>query len=125
MLLRIAADLVLVVHLAFILFVLLGGWLVLRLPWVAWLHLPAALWGAIIELTGGICPLTPLENRLRIASGSDGYDGSFIERYLMPVIYPSTMTRPIQILLGLTVILVNAVFYCALIRRWLRSRSNK
>ena len=114
----------LVIHLAFILFVVLGGWLVLRRPWAAWLNLPAALWGAIIELTGGFCPLTPLENRLRVASGSVGYDGSFIDRYLMPVIYPATMTRTIQILLGLTLILVNAVFYGALIRRWLRSRSD-
>jgi hypothetical protein len=123
MLSRIAADLVLVVHLAFILFVVLGGWLVLRRPWVAWLHLPAAAWGAIIELTGGVCPLTPLENLLRIASGSAGFDGGFIDRYLLPVVYPAAMSRTIQILLGLGVILVNVAFYGALIRRWLRSRS--
>jgi hypothetical protein len=122
MLFGIAADLVLVVHLVFILFVVLGGWLVLRRPWVAWLHLPAALWGAIIELTGGICPLTPLENRLQVASGSAGYDGSFVERYLIPVIYPAAINRTVQITLGLVVILVNAIFYGALIRRWLRSR---
>lgn len=124
MLSRIAADLVLVIHLAFILFVVLGGWLVLRRPWVAWAHLPASLWAVVIELTGGICPLTPLENRLRVASGSAGYDGGFIDRYLMPVIYPASMTRAIQILLGLVVLLVNAVFYAMVIRQWLRSRSD-
>lgn len=122
MLSRIAADLVLVIHMAFILFVVLGGWLVLRRPWVACAHLPATLWAAVIELTGGICPLTPLENRLRVASGSAGYDGGFIDRYLMPVIYPASMTRTIQILLGLIVVLVNAAFYATVIRQWLRSR---
>lgn len=120
---RIAADLVLVIHLAFIVFVVLGGWLVLRRHWVAWLHLPAALWGAIIELSGGVCPLTPLENRLRAASGSVGYDGGFIDRYLIPVIYPASMTRTVQILLGLGVILINALFYGAVVLQWLRSRS--
>jgi hypothetical protein len=122
MLFRLAADLVLVIHLAFIAFVVLGGWIVLRRPWVAWIHLPAAVWGAAVELTGGICPLTPLENRLRLASGSAGYEGGFIEHSLMPVIYPAAMDRTIQILLGLVVILVNAVFYAALLRRWIHSR---
>ena len=116
-----AADLVLVVHLAFIIFVVLGGWLVLRRPWVAWLHLPAAVWGALIEFTGWVCPLTPLENRLRVASGSEGYDGSFVERYLMPVVYPAGLSHTLQIILGLGVILVNAMFYGILIRRWRRS----
>ncbi len=117
-----ATDLVLVVHLAFIIFVVLGGWLVLRRPWVALLHLPAAVWGALIEFTGWVCPLTPLENRLRVASGSGGYDGSFVERHLMPVVYPAALSHTIQIILGLGVILVNAVFYGLLIHRWLRSR---
>ena len=120
---RIAADLVLVIHLAFILFVVFGGWLVFRRPWVAWIHLPAALWGAFIELTGGYCPLTPLENRLRIASGSVGYDGAFIERFLVPVIYPAAMTQTVQILLGLGVLLINALFYGTLILQWRRSKS--
>ena len=124
MLSRVAADFVLVIHLAFILFVVLGGWLVLRRPRVAWFHLPAALWGAIVEFTGGPCPLTPLENRLRIASGSAGYDSGFIDRYLIPVVYPAPLSRTIQILLGLGVILVNVVFYGALILRWLNTRSD-
>ena len=117
MLFRIAADGVLLLHLAFILFVVLGGWLVLRRPRVAWLHLPAVLWGALIELMGWVCPLTPLENRLRVASGSAGFDESFIEHYLLPVVYPATMSRTLQIVLGVGVILVNLVWYGALIRR--------
>lgn len=122
MLARIAADLVLVVHLAFILFVVLGGWLVLRRAWVAWFHLPAAAWGAFIELTGGICPLTPLEHRLRAASGSAGFEGGFIEHYLLPLIYPAAMDRSLQVILGLGVILINLAFYGVLIGRRLRSR---
>lgn len=89
MLLRIAADLVQVFHLAFVLFLVLGGWFVLRRPWVAWLHIPAALWGAVIELMAWICPPNPLEDRFRTASGSAGYDGSFFERYLLPLLYPT------------------------------------
>lgn len=122
MLYRIAADLVLVAHLAFILFVVLGGWLVLRRAWVAWLHLPAAVWGAFIELAGGVCPLTPLENRLRTASGSAGLEGGFIEHYLMPLIYPAAMGRSLQVVLGVGVILINLAFYGLLIRRRRRSR---
>ena len=116
MLLRIAADLVLWFHLAFVLFVVLGGWIVLRRPWVAWLHIPAALWGAVIEFMGWICPLTPLENRLRTASGSVGYDGSFVERYLLPLVYPTGLNQTLQIVLGIGVILINAMFYGVLIR---------
>jgi len=122
MLSRAAADFVLVVHLGFILFVVFGGWFVLRRPWIAWLHLPAALWGAVIEFTGWVCPLTPLENRLRAASGSAGYDGSFIEHYLIPLIYPTAMNRGLQIALGLGVILINSAFYGLLIRRRLCSK---
>ena len=122
MLLRIASDLVLVFHLAFVFFVVLGGWIVLRRPWVAWLHIPAALWGAVIEFMGWICPLTPLENRLRTASGSAEYDGSFVERYLLPLVYPAGFNRTLQIVLGIGVILINAIFYSVLIRRWLNSR---
>jgi len=124
MFLRIAADLVLVFHLAFVLFVVLGGCLVLRRPWVAWLHVPAALWGAVIEFMGWICPLTPLENRLRTASGSAGYDGSFVERYLLPLVYPTGLERTLQIVLGIGVILINAMIYGVVIRRWLNSRPN-
>ena len=119
---RFAADLVLLAHLAFVLFVVLGGWLVLRRHWIAWFHIPAALWGATVELMGWLCPLTPLENQLRAASGSAGYDGSFIARYLIPVVYPTSLTRPIQIALGLAVVLINLAVYGMVIRRWLSSR---
>ena len=122
MIYRIAADLVLLLHLIFILFVVLGGWLVLRNARFIWIHLPAVAWGAFIELSGRVCPLTPLENQLRIASGSAGYSGGFIERYLIPVVYPSGLDRPVQIALGLVVILVNAVFYGLLVKRWARTR---
>ena len=122
MIYRIAADAVLLLHLAFILFVVFGGWLVLRKPMFIWAHLPAAAWGAFIEFSGRVCPLTPLENQLRIASGSAGYSGGFIERYLIPVVYPSGLNGSAQIALGLVVIFVNAVFYGLLVKRWARRR---
>jgi hypothetical protein len=122
MIYRIAADVVLLIHLLFILFVVLGGLLVLRIPKLVWLHLPAAAWGAFIEFSGRVCPLTPLENQLRMASGSAGFSGGFIERYLIPVVYPSGLDRPVQIALGLGVILVNAVFYGLVVTRWARAK---
>ena len=124
MIYRIAADVVLLLHLVFILFVILGGWLVLRSPRIIWLHFPAAVWGAFIEFSGRVCPLTPLENQLRITSGSAGYSGGFIERYLIPIVYPSGLNRSVQVVLGLVVILVNAVFYGAIIVRWARGRTD-
>jgi hypothetical protein len=116
------ADAVLLIHFGFILFVLLGGFLAWKWPWVPWLHLPAVLWGALIEFSGGICPLTPLENRLRRAAGGDGYPGSFIERYLLPVIYPAELTRDVQLLLGLLVIAVNLSVYGLL---WIRRKKER
>ena len=115
------ADAVVLIHFGFILFVLLGGMLAWKWRWVPWLHLPAALWGALIEFSGGICPLTPLENRLRQAAGGDGYPGSFIERYLLPVIYPAELTRDVQVLLGLLVIAVNLGIYGVL---WIREKKD-
>lgn len=106
-----AADLLVILHLAFILFVMLGGVLLFRWPWVAWLHLPAVAWGALIELIGWICPLTPLEQHFRQAAGEGGYSGGFIEQYLLPLIYPEGLTREIQLALGLLVIIFNAVIY--------------
>jgi hypothetical protein len=114
---RILADAVLVLHLAFIAFVALGGLLVLRAPWLAWLHVPAALWGAGIAFLGGICPLTPLENRLRVLGGESGYGGGFIEHYLTALIYPTGLTRGIQAALGALVIAVNLAVYLRLLRR--------
>ncbi len=105
------ADTALVIHFAFILFVILGGFFVIWRRKVIWLHLPAAVWGALIELAGWTCPLTPLENRLRAKGGQAGYSGGFIEEYILPVVYPSGLTREIQITLGILVILVNLVIY--------------
>ena len=117
------ADLVLIVHLAFVVFVLCGGLLVLRWRWIAWLHLPAAVWGTVVEFTGWICPLTPLENWLRAQSGERSYSSDFLTQYLLPVLYPGDLTRGIQLLLGIVVIAVNAVIYCWLWRTQARGAS--
>ncbi len=114
---RILADLVVVVHFGFIVFVILGGLLALRWRRAIWLHLPAAAWGFAIEVFGWICPLTPLENRLRRASGEAGYPGGFIEHYLIPVMYPAGLTRGIQWVLAGLVVLVNVVVYAVVWRR--------
>ena len=114
------ADLTVLLHALFILFVLGGGFLVLRWPRLAWLHLPAALWGGVVELTAGICPLTDLELYWRRRGGEAGYSGSFIEHYLEPLIYPSALTAELQIVLGLGVLLLNGAIYLYLWR--LRSR---
>lgn len=113
---RVLADLVLVVHLIFVVFVVCGGWLALRWRQLPWVHLPAAAWGAAIEFGGWFCPLTPLENWLRSAGGAAAYSGSFVDRYLLPIVYPPEFTRPIQILLGCTVVVVNAVAYGLFLR---------
>jgi hypothetical protein len=105
------ADAVLLWHLAFILFVVSGGFLLRRFPRLIWLHLPAAAWGALIEFAGWICPLTPLENHLRRLGGEAGYEGGFIAHYLLPVVYPEALSREIQVALGLGVIVVNLVTY--------------
>jgi hypothetical protein len=114
---RMLADGVLLLHLAFILFVTLGGLLVLRRPRLAWVHLPAVLWGVAIEFFGWICPLTPLENTLRRLAGEAGYGGGFIQHYLLPLIYPGALTRELQWGLGFAVLALNAVFYTLLWRR--------
>ena len=108
---RLMADIVVVMNLAFSMFVLLGGILAIWWRKVVWLHIPAAVWGALIEFAGWICPLTPLENRLRVKGGEAGYPGGFVEEYILPVIYPAGLTREIQIILGIFVITVNLVIY--------------
>jgi hypothetical protein len=112
-----AADAVLLLHFAFVLFVILGGLLVLRWPRFAFLHVPAALWGALIEFSGWICPLTPLEIELRERAGGAGYAGGFIEHYITAVLYPEGLTREIQIALGILIVLVNAAVYVVAFRR--------
>jgi hypothetical protein len=111
---QLAADAVLLIHFAFVLFVVAGGLLVWRWRWLVWLHLPAVGWGAMVELGGWICPLTPLENRLRAAAGATGYANGFVEHYLMPLIYPAGLTRELQILLGFLVLAINALIYARL-----------
>ena len=120
---RIAADLVVAVHLGFVLFVMLGALLAIRWPRIVWGHVPAAIWGAVIEFGGWICPLTPLENYLRSRSGSATYAGDFVEQYVLPLLYPPVLTRDIQTVLGGIVLAVNASVYWVLIRRYRRATS--
>lgn len=114
---RVLADGVLLLHLLFILFVVGGSLIVLRRPRLAWVHLPVALWGALIEFVGWICPLTPLENALRRLAGEAGYGGGFVEHYLLPIVYPGALTQEIQIVLGLLVVGINLLVYAILWRR--------
>lgn len=113
------ADLVLLVHLVFILFVAVGGLAVLRWPRLAWLHLPCVAWGVLVELAGWYCPLTPLENRFLRLAGAQGYEGDFLQHYLLASIYPDGLTRGTQTAIGLGVLIVNAVIYGWL---WLRRK---
>ena len=113
----ILAGVIIVAHFLFIAFVAAGGLLVLRWPRLAWVHLPAVVWGVVVELTGWICPLTPLENYLRRLGGSSSYNGGFIEQYLLPVIYPANLTAVTQYILGGLVIVVNLILYFLVIRK--------
>lgn len=105
------ANLVLILHGLFILFVVLGGLLVLWKRWMAWVHIPVALYGIAIEWIGWICPLTPLENDLRLLAGEEGYSGGFVQHYLLPLIYPANYTPTLQLILGSLVLLANVVIY--------------
>jgi len=117
MLFRGLADLVLVVHLAFVLFVVLGGVAALRWPRLAYLHVPVALYGAAIEFVGFVCPLTPLEVWLRRRGGEAGYEGGFVEHYVTAALYPSGLTRELQLALGAAVLVINAAVYTLWLRR--------
>ncbi|HEY1026660.1 MAG TPA: DUF2784 domain-containing protein [Pseudomonas sp.] len=117
---RLAADALVVIHLGFILFVLLGGLLLLRWPRLLWLHLPAVAWGATVEFFHLLCPLTPWENQLRRAAGDAGYEGGFIEHYLIPLIYPAGLTPQIQLWLGGVVVFINVTVYACLLKRRLQ-----
>ena len=116
----IAADLLLVIHLGFVCFVVAGGLLVLKWRRVIFLHLPAVVWGALLEFQGWLCPLTPWEQQLRRAAGQSGYQGGFIEHYLVPVLYPSGLDHNMQLILGSMVIVINIVVY-----GWVILRSRK
>ncbi|RKZ47507.1 MAG: DUF2784 domain-containing protein [Gammaproteobacteria bacterium] len=112
------ADLVLIAHLLFIIFVIFGGLIVLKWHRAMWLHIPCAIWGALIEFFGWICPLTYLENYFRQLGNGGSYEGGFIQHYLMPIIYPQGLTTGIQILLGVIVAVINLVIYYFVWRYW-------
>lgn len=111
------ADLTVIVHLLFVLFVLFGGLVLLKWRRVVWLHLPAVIWGMFIEFSGWLCPLTPLENTLRERAGLEMYSGDFVMQYIMPVLYPQDLTRGLQILFGTIVLLVNVWVYWYVFRK--------
>jgi len=111
------ADLVVVVHFAFVVFVVAGGFLTLRWPRIAWVHVPVFLWGAAISFAGWICPLTPLENALRARAGLAGYTGGFVEHHVTAWLYPVGLTAPRQVLLGALALLVNVAAYSIVLRR--------
>ena len=117
------ADLVVLLHFAFVLFVVFGGLLALRWPKVAYVHLPIAVYGVLIELVGWICPLTPLEKRLRESAGLQGYQGGFVEHYILPVLYPAGLTRGVQLVLAALVVGVNLVTYGAILKWFTDARS--
>ena len=117
------ADAIVVAHLAFAVFAVCGGLLVLWRRWVAWVHVPAAAWAVFVEVSGRVCPLTPLENRLRALAGRATYSGDFVERYLIPVLYPPDLRRDIQVALGVLVLAANVAVYVYAWRRAARRRS--
>lgn len=116
-----AAGGVVLLHLAFVVFVALGGLLALRWRRAAWIHLPTLLWGAWVELAGWVCPLTPLESWLRTRGGIAGYDEGFLEHYLLPILYPAQLGRGLQVALGLGALLLNAVIYARVLGRGRRT----
>lgn len=123
MIYKLLADLISLAHLAFVLFVVLGGIAVWRAPKLAWLHLPAVAWGALVELMGWICPLTPWEQSLRRLAGDGGYSGGFVEHYLLPFLYPEGLTRDAQLFLGVLVLAVNLAAYTLIFWRHRGSRA--
>ena len=116
------ADAVVVFHFAFVGFVLFGGLLVLRWRWLKWVHLPCVAWGIWIELSHGLCPLTPLENDLRAKAGVDTYQGGFVDHYIMPVLYPDDLTPGIQVAIAFVIIAINGACYESILSRWLWTR---
>lgn len=116
------ANAVVVVHFAFVIFVIVGGLLLFRWWWLVFVHLPAIVWGALVEFTHWICPLTYLEDWLRERAGVAAYQGDFVTHYLMPILYPAHLTAHIQIFLGALVIGINIVIYAALLRHWQKIR---
>lgn len=108
---RTLADLVLIVHFAFVVFALFGAFSVVRWRWLVWIHVPLALWAVVVEFTGWLCPLTPLEHWLRSKSGMTVQNIGFVEQYLLPLLYPTALTRRLQIVLGIIVLGMNGLIY--------------
>jgi len=121
MIYRLAADLLLIAHATFVMFVVLGALLALRYPRLLYMHVPAVVWGVLIEFTGAICPLTPLEVRLRRLGGEAGYPGGFIDHYVVSMLYPPELTREMQIVLGFLALVPNTLAYVYLFMRRKRS----
>lgn len=121
---RIAADFLVILHFGFIVFVVIGGLFVFRWRWVMYLHIPAAVWGALVEFKGWLCPLTPLEQYFRRLSGIS-YQGGFVEHYILPLVYPVGLTRPMQIFFGIFVVAVNVVIYSCLAANHMKNKLKK
>ena len=119
---RISADSVVVIHLVFILFVILGGLTLFRWSWMIWIHVPTAVWGALVELMGAPCPLTPLENHLRQAGNAEVYGGGFIDHYIMPIVYPPGLTRETQVILGVLILAINLAVYFRYLTRKVQAK---
>ncbi len=114
---KILADTIVIIHCLFIAFVIFGGLLIIRWPRTAYVHVPAAIWGVAVEFFGWFCPLTPLENHFRFLAGKGSYEGDFIEKYLLPLIYPENLTPSIQQILGMMVVIINFIVYIIAIRK--------
>ena len=131
MIASLGADLVVIAHLCFILFVVLGGFLTWVWPKMIWVHVPVALWGAIVEIVPSqkpgvnLCPLTQLENYLRRQAGQSGYEGGFIEHYIEPIVYPPGLTPAMQLWLGIGVVLINTIVYTVFVLRRKKRRSRQ
>jgi len=117
---KLLADAVLLLHFAFVLFAIFGGVLVLYRKWVIWLHLPAVVWSALVNLAGWVCPLTPLENYFYVAAGQAGYAGGFVEHYLAPLVYPDAMPRQLQLTAAVSIVVWNILVYAFVV--WRRQR---
>lgn len=118
------ADIVVLIHLAFVIFAVLGALLAFWRRWIVWLHLPAFLWAVWIEFSGGICPLTPLENWLRIKGGQGAYEGDFVAVYLLPILYPAGLTRNVQFIIAIMIILINVAVYGSIFYKRSRKYTN-
>ncbi|MBW2195574.1 MAG: DUF2784 domain-containing protein [Deltaproteobacteria bacterium] len=119
---RTLGDFVLIAHFAFVVFVVFGALMVLKWPRLAWIHIPSALWAAVVECAGWLCPLTPLEHWLRVKAGMSVEKLGFVEQYLLPLLYPTPLTRPIQITLGAIVLGVNGLIYTWVLWRYFKNR---